>query len=102
MKLLTILSKRCTLAVAFLLFAALFSGCKKNFLDRYPQGEYTSDTYPYPGGSGPYDQYIFAVYDAMRSYDVTVMPFVAAVCIRSDDSDKGSDPGDGPESLQMD
>ena len=81
---------------------ALLAGCGKGFLDRAPQGLYTENTYPYPGGSGPYDQFIFAGYDALRSYDVTVFPFIAPPCIRSDDSDKGSTPSDGPEALKMD
>ncbi|HEY0669500.1 MAG TPA: RagB/SusD family nutrient uptake outer membrane protein, partial [Sphingobacteriaceae bacterium] len=43
-----------------------------------------------------------SAYDQLRSYDVSVMPFVAAVSIRSDDADKGSTPADGPDALQMD
>ncbi|HEY0667550.1 MAG TPA: RagB/SusD family nutrient uptake outer membrane protein, partial [Sphingobacteriaceae bacterium] len=91
-------------AAALLFITALLSlaGCKKDFLDRSPQGQYTQDTYPFPGGSGPFDQYIFSAYDQLRSYDVSVMPFVAAVSIRSDDADKGSTPADGPDALQMD
>lgn len=81
--------------------ASLF-GCQKDFLDRKTQGEYNQDNYPYPQGSGPYDQFINGAYAALRSYDVTVMPFVAAVNIRSDDADKGSTPADGPDALQMD
>ncbi len=80
----------------------LLAGCGRNFLDRYPQGEYTEDTYPHPTGSGPYDQYLFACYDVMRSYQVSVMPFVGAVSIRSDDADKGSTPADDANSIQMD
>ena len=54
------------------LVAAIFSlaGCKKDFLDRSPQGQYTQDTYPFPGGSGPFDQYIFSAYD---HYGVTML-----------------------------
>lgn len=87
--------------VPAILMVALLTGCK-DFLDRGAQGSYTADDYPYPTGASPFDQFIFAAYDELRSYDVTVMPFVSAVGIRSDDSDKGSTPSDGPTSLQMD
>ncbi len=86
--------------VPVILAGLLFSGCKKNFLDRDPQGRYTSDNYPFPGGSGPYDQYLFAAYGSLRDYNVHVTPFVAAVSIRSDDADKGSTPADGGADAQ--
>lgn len=73
----------------------LFSGCKKDFLDRDPQGQYTQDTYPYPGGSGPYDTYLFGIYSELRSFNVHSQSFIAATSIRSDDADKGSTPADG-------
>lgn len=73
----------------------LFSGCKKDFLDRDPQGQYTQDTYPYPGGSGPYDTYLFGIYSELRSFSVHSQSFIAATSIRSDDADKGSTPADG-------
>jgi hypothetical protein len=47
------------------------TGCKKDFLDRQPLGRYTADNYPYPTGGGPYDQYIYAAYSALRDYYVT-------------------------------
>ncbi len=80
-----------------MLFAgiSLLAGCKKNFLDRDPQGQYTLDTYPYPGGSGPYDTYLFAAYSDLRAYNVHSQFFIAATSIRSDDADKGSTPADG-------
>ncbi len=74
-------------------FLAL-TGCKK-FLDVPRQGSYTADDYPYPGGSGPYDQFIFGAYNDLRSYNVHVSGFVVATSIRSDDADKGSTPSDG-------
>lgn len=73
----------------------VFTGCKKDFLDRDPQGQYTLDTYPYPGGSGPYDTYLFGVYSELRSFNVHSQSFIAATSIRSDDADKGSTPSDG-------
>lgn len=70
------------------------SGCKK-FLDTSKQGEYTKEDYPYPLGSGVYDQFLFGAYRDLRSYDVHVDGFMVATSIRSDDADKGSTPSDG-------
>lgn len=82
----------------FLLLAVLatglLSGCKK-FLDAERQGAYDADNYPYPGGSGPYDQFIFSAYNDLRSFNVHSQSFIAATSIRSDDADKGSTPADG-------
>ena len=69
-------------------------GCKK-MLDTEAQGAYDAGNYPYPGGSGPYDQYIFAAYNDLRQFNVHVFPFIHATSIRSDDADKGSTPADG-------
>ncbi|HYK48045.1 MAG TPA: hypothetical protein VEV83_22860, partial [Parafilimonas sp.] len=71
------------------------ASCKKDFLDRQPLGRYTSDNYPYPTGGGPYDQYVYAAYSALRDYYVTSYGFIGAVSIRSDDADKGSSLFDG-------
>lgn len=70
------------------------TGCQK-FLDTNKQGEYIKEDYPYPSGSGVYDQFIFAAYKDLRSYDVHVDGFMVATSIRSDDADKGSTPSDG-------
>lgn len=82
------------IAVAALTLLSPITGCKK-FLDTQPQGAYTTDTYPYPGGSGPYDTFIFGAYKELRNYNVSAAPFVVATSIRSDDADKGSTPSDG-------
>ncbi|MDB5202704.1 MAG: RagB/SusD family protein [Ferruginibacter sp.] len=82
--------------------SAILPACKKDFLDRDPQGQYTTDTYPYPAGAGPFDQYIFGGYAGMRVWGVAAFPFVGATSIRSDDADKGSTPADGPDQIQMD
>lgn len=99
-----ILAKMKKIGGLMLALASVFvmSACQKDFLDRKAQGSYDQNNYPYPGGSGPYDEFLNGAYASLRSYDVTVMPFVSAVSIRSDDADKGSTPADGPESLQMD
>jgi hypothetical protein len=80
-----------SLIVAFTLLA----GCKKGFLDLAPQGQYTQETYPYPGGAGPYDTYLFGIYSELRSFNVHSQAFITATSIRSDDADKGSTPADG-------
>ncbi len=76
------------------------SGCKKNFLDRQPLGQYTTDNYPYGTGSGPYDQYIFAAYASLRTWQTSVFGYIGAVSIRSDDADKGSTPADASTQLK--
>jgi len=81
----------------------IIAGCGKDFLDRDPQGQYTSETYPYPGGSGPYDTYLFAAYSDLRAYNVHSQFFIAATSIRSDDADKGSTASDGgADAINMD
>ena len=82
----------CIILVALLTFSTV--GCKK-LLDTKKQGEYTADNYPYPGGSGPYDTFIFGAYKDLRAYDVHVFGFILATSIRSDDADKGSTASDG-------
>ena len=80
-----------------LILLALFavsSGCKK-FLDTERQGEYTTENYPYPGGAGPYDTYLFGASADLRAYDVHVLGFLLSTSIRSDDADKGSTTADG-------
>lgn len=82
--------------------AVSLGGCQDDFLDRVPQGSYTSGNYPYPNGGGPYDQYINSAYGSLRDWNISVFPFIGAVSIRSDDADKGSTPADGASMLQMD
>lgn len=83
--------------LALAVFAMQFglTGCKKDFLDTARQGGYDADNYPYPGGSGPYDQFIFGAYNDLRSFNVHSQSFICATSIRSDDADKGSTPADG-------
>ncbi len=90
------------LAIASLVVMAIFSACKKDFLNRDPQGQYTTANYPYPKGSGPFDGQVFAAYAALRAYGIAAFPMVGATSIRSDDADKGSTPQDGPDQKQMD
>ncbi|WP_026903505.1 RagB/SusD family nutrient uptake outer membrane protein [Pedobacter glucosidilyticus] len=87
---------------ALIVLAFALSSCSNDFLDRRAQGAYNQDDYPYPEGSGPYDQFINGAYATLRSYNVTVFPFLAATSMRSDDADKGSTPSDSPDALQFD
>ncbi|MFT2008330.1 RagB/SusD family nutrient uptake outer membrane protein [Pontibacter sp. 13R65] len=82
------------LTLALVAVTSVLPACK-DFLDRDPQGEYTEETYPYPEGAGPYDQFLFAVYSELRSFNVHSQSFIAITSIRSDDADKGSTPSDG-------
>ncbi len=97
--------------IVLIVIAAIMPGCRKNFLDRTPLGQYTPQNYPYPTGGGPYDQYIFAAYSNLRNdvhadgssnNAVSGFNFMGAVSIRSDDADKGSTPGDSPDQIAMD
>ena len=94
MKLFNIFKTSMAKTMLVLALATAFTGCKK-FLDTARQGAYDEENYPYPGGSGPYDQYIFGAYNSLRDYNVHVDGFVNATSIRSDDADKGSTPSDG-------
>ena len=95
MKQLQKISTHIFLAAAVLLLIVTVAGCKKGFLDTQRQGGYDADNYPYPGGSGPYDQFIFGAYNELRSFNVHSQSFITATSIRSDDADKGSTPADG-------
>jgi starch-binding outer membrane protein, SusD/RagB family len=80
--------------VALVGVLAVTTGCNK-ILDTQRQGGYDADNYPYPGGSGPYDQFIFGAYNELRNFNVHSQSFITAASIRSDDADKGSTPADG-------
>lgn len=68
-----------------------FAGCKKNFLDREPLGQYTQDDL---GGSSLEAQ-VFGMYAGLRAEGVSGVKFIAVHSIRSDDADKGSTTSDG-------
>lgn len=90
------LNKIWQMNIALVLLAVLItsSGCKK-MLDTRAQGSYNLDDYPYPTGSGPYDQFIFGAYNELRAFNLHSQSFITAFSIRSDDADKGSTPTDG-------
>jgi hypothetical protein len=90
------------LPLIMIAMVGMMSGCTK-ILDTQRQGSYSEEDYPFPGGSGPYDQYIFGAYNDLRAYNVHVYAYVMAISIRSDDADKGSTASDGGASAaQMD
>jgi len=63
-----------------------------DFLDRDPLGQFTEDDSPNALVGGK----IFNVYYLMRSYDITAgIPAFMVHMVRSEDSEKGSDAGDG-------
>ncbi|MGM9475384.1 RagB/SusD family nutrient uptake outer membrane protein [Pedobacter sp. GSP4] len=85
---------------ALMIFSS--TGCRK-FLDTQRQGEYTTEDYPYPSGSGPYDVFLYAAYNDLRSFGVHCTGFFLATSVRSDDADKGSSPTDGgADAITMD
>lgn len=74
-----------------------YTGCS-DFLDRSPLGEFTEDDAP--GGS--LDGQVFSIYTLMRSYNITAgIPAFAIHNFRSEDSEKGSDAGDGSDMAAM-
>lgn len=87
-----IIKKAWLLVPALCLLTA--TGCKK-FLDTSAQGSYDLDDYPYPAGSGPYDQFVFGAYNELRTFNLHSQSFISTFSIRSDDADKGSTPTDG-------
>ena len=80
------------------MLAVTMGSCGKDFLERQPQGRFTTETYP----GGQFEQYTYGMYAQLRDYNVHVMPFLATAGIRSDDADKGSTPADGADQKSMD
>ncbi|RFS20000.1 RagB/SusD family nutrient uptake outer membrane protein [Chitinophaga silvatica] len=85
-------------SLSLLVAAITLGSCGKDFLERQPQGRFTTETYP----GGQFEQYIYGMYATLRDYGVHVMPFIAISSIRSDDADKGSTPADGADQKAMD
>lgn len=69
-----------------------------DFLDHDPLGQFTEDDSPNALVGGK----IFNVYYLMRSYDITAgIPAFMVHMVRSEDSEKGSDAGDGSNEAAM-
>lgn len=77
--------------------AASFSSCN-DFLNREPLGQFTENDAPDALIGGK----IYNVYYLMRSYDITAgIPAFLIHMVRSEDSEKGSDAGDGADNAAM-
>ena len=77
--------------------ALSFSACN-DFLDRDPLGQFTEDDAPNALVGGK----MYNVYYLMRGYDITAgIPAFMIHMVRSEDSEKGSDAGDGGEQAAM-
>ena len=75
----------------------LLSNCN-DFLDRNPLGRFTADDAPSALVGGK----MYNVYYMMRSYDITAgIPAFMVHMVRSEDSEKGSDAGDGSGEASM-
>ncbi len=92
--------KRNTFIVSIVtLFSLLVlgTGCS-DFLDRSPQGQFTEDDAPDALVNGK----AYNLYYLMRSYNITAgIPAFAIHMMRSEDSEKGSDSGDGDNIASM-
>src|SRR5690606_40239116 len=81
----------------FLLIGALAIGtlgsCKKDFLDRLPQGRMTEDDLT----AGALESKVFGLYSGLRNEAISGLPYIAVHNIRADDADKGSLPSDGAD-----
>ena len=69
-----------------------------DFLDRDPLGQFTEDDAPNALVGGK----MYNVYYLMRSYNITAgIPAFMVHMVRSEDSEKGSDAGDGADNAAM-
>ncbi|MEL6391702.1 MAG: RagB/SusD family nutrient uptake outer membrane protein, partial [Bacteroidota bacterium] len=83
--------------VKSLLFALLTLGLTQSctdVLDRTPQGEFTLDNFFQTEEQAV--QSVNAIYNQLRNWEVHVFSFIGMTDIISDDSEKGSTPGDAP------
>ncbi|QEC52406.1 putative outer membrane starch-binding protein [Anseongella ginsenosidimutans] len=74
-----------------ILAALSLAGCKKDWLERMPQGRYTEDDIP----AGSLEGQVFGAYAALRNDGISGLSYVAVHNIRSDDAVKGSSVSDG-------
>jgi len=79
-------------SVLIITLVMVASGCKKDWLDRKPLGQYTEEDLD----PGSLEGLVFAIYGGgMRHEGISGLPYIAVHNIRSDDAEKGSLPGDG-------
>jgi hypothetical protein len=86
--------------LALLLVALHFTACNKDFLDRKPQGDADVANFFLDGNQAT--QATNAVYNQLRSWECTALPYLGTTDILSDDADKGSTPTDALYMLDMD
>lgn len=86
--------------IATLVLVMVFPSCSKDFLDRKPKGQLTSDTFFETEDHAL--QATNAVYNKFRSWEFTGLPYLGATDILSDDADKGSTVNDALYLLEMD
>lgn len=90
--------KNLTLTLLLTSATALALTACNDFLDRDPLGQFTEDDAPNALVGGK----IYNVYYLMRSYDITAgIPAFLVHMVRSEDSEKGSDAGDGSNEAAM-
>lgn len=89
--------KKITISRTYLLFSLAIclaaSGCKSDWLDRKPQGQYTEEDIP----AGSLDGLVKAAYGGLRHGGISGLPYIAVHNIRSDDAIKGSSVTDGAD-----
>ena len=77
-----------------------FSACD-DFLDLPLEGELPIDYEREPTAEEGF-RYVSAVYAGLRSWGVSVFPYIGMFEITSDDADKGSTPDDSPAMIELD
>lgn len=92
--------KTLNISLVTIFICVLYIGCNKDFLEKKPLGQLTSDNF-----FETEDHAVWAtnaVYEQMRNWDVHVFSFIGLTDIISDDTDKGSTPSDGNFLLELD
>ena len=90
-----LINRWCLLPV--LLLVVSLSACKKDFLDRRPQGRFTDEDIP----AGSYDAKVFAAYALLRASGFNDHLYLGIHSYRSDEAMKGSTQADGAVHGQM-
>lgn len=85
------------LTLPLVLSLIVITSCKKNFLDRQPQGRYVDSDIP----KGSFDSKVFALYALERSFDLNGHFALGIENYRDDLSMKGSSSGDNPGAAQF-
>jgi tetratricopeptide (TPR) repeat protein len=78
----------------------LLAGCSKDFLEKKPKGQLTSDSFFQTEEHAV--QATNAVYNLLRDWEVHVFSYIGLTDIVSDDADKGSTPNDATFLLEID